>query len=432
MITTNEGLQQAYNTVINNVHNALTTLGMSEKWANSIDNFVILVLIVGVALLANVICEKIILRSISRLVKQTKATWDDVVFNERVISHISRLVAPIIIYVAIPVAFPDAADQGMLELLRRLCYVYIAITMILVINSLLGAIHIVYSSKEKYKDKPLKGLFQTAQVILFFLGAIWVVSILLDKEVGKLLAGLGASAAVLMLVFKDSIMGVVSGIQLTANNMLKVGDWITMPKYGADGTVIEVTLNTVKVQNFDNTITTIPPYMLVSDSFQNWQGMQDSPGRRVKRSINIDMNSVRFCTPEMLAKFRRIHLLHDYVDDTEKNISAYNEGHHVDSTVTVNGRRQTNLGVFRAYLVNYLNNLPTVNHDLTCMVRQLQPTATGIPIELYFFTSNKEWVIYEGIQADVFDHVLAIVPEFGLRVFQNLSGADLGKLKKES
>jgi miniconductance mechanosensitive channel len=295
---------------------------------------------------------------------------------------------------------------------------------------MLTAVHNAYSRKEKFKDKPLKGLLQTVQVVLFCVGAILIISTLLHKEVGALLAGLGASAAVLMLVFKDSIMGFVSGIQLTANNMLKVGDWITVPKYGADGTVIEVSLNTVKIQNFDNTIVTIPPYLLVSDSFQNWQGMQESGGRRVKRSINIDMNSVHFCTQEMLDKYRKIHLLKAYVDGTEKVMDEYNEGHHIDKSVAVNGRRQTNLGVFRAYLTNYLNNLSVVNHELTCMVRQLQPTDKGIPMELYFFTIEKDWVLYEGIQADVFDHVLAIIPEFDLRVFQNLSGADIRKTQK--
>ena len=204
-----------------------------------------------------------------------------------------------------------------------------------------------------------------------------------------LLTGLGASAAILMLVFKDSIMGFVSGIQLSANNMLKVGDWIAMPKYGADGTVIEVTLNTVKVRNWDNTITTIPPYLLVSDSFQNWRGMQESGGRRVKRSINIDMNSVRFCTPEMLAKYKKIQLLTDYVEQTEQVVKEYNKEHHIDNSILVNGRRQTNLGVFRAYLTNYLKSLPDVNKNLTCMVRYLQPTEQGIPVELYFFSAVK-------------------------------------------
>ena len=245
-----------------------------------------------------------------------------------------------------------------------------------------------------------------------------------------LLTGLGASAAVLMLVFKDSIMGFVSGIQLSANNMLKGGDWIEMPKYEADGTVIEVTLNTVKVRNWDNTITTIPPYALVSDSFQNWRGMQESGGRRIKRSIRIDMNSVKFCTPEMLAKYRKIRLLKDYIEETERVVEEYNKEHGIDNSVLVNGRRQTNLGVFRAYLTNYLRSLPAVNQDLTCMVRQLQPTEQGIPLELYFFSSIKAWIPYEGVQADVFDHVLAIIPEFDLHVFQNPTGEDFRALSR--
>ena len=405
--------------VMQEVNRSLLSAGVNEEWADKIDNLIVLLFIIGIALLANVICRRIILRVVAKLVKQTKATWDDIVFDHK---------APILIYIAIPIAFPEHADSGLLDFLRRLCMIYILAVFLRFVSSLFTAIYQVYSRKEQYRDKPLKGLLQTAQVILFFIGAIIIISILINQSPVVLLTGLGASAAVLMLVFKDSIMGFVSGIQLSANNMLKVGDWITMPKYGADGTVIEVTLNTVKVRNFDNTITTIPPYLLVSDSFQNWQGMQESGGRRVKRSINIDMSSVRFCTPEMLAKYRKIQLLKDYVDRTEKVVEEYNKEHNIDNSVLVNGRRQTNLGVFRAYLTNYLKSLPTVNQELTCMVRQLQPTETGIPLELYFFSANKVWVAYEGIQADVFDHVLAIIPEFDLQVFQNPSGADLRRI----
>ena len=370
------------NVVMQEVNRTLLSAGVDEVWADKIDNLIVLLFIIGIALLANIICRKIILRVVAKLVKQTKATWDDIVFNHKVMVNVSRMVAPILIYIAIPIAFPEHADSDLLDFLRRLCLIYIII----------------------------------------------IISILINQSPMVLLTGLGASAAILMLVFKDSIMGFVSGIQLSANNMLKVGDWITMPKYGADGTVIEVTLNTVKVRNFDNTITTIPPYLLISDSFQNWQGMQESGGRRVKRSINIDMTSVRFCTPEMLEKYRKIQLLANYVDETEKVVEEYNKEHDIDNSVLVNGRRQTNLGVFRAYLTNYLRSLPTVNQDMTCMVRQLQPTETGIPLELYFFSANKVWVAYEGIQADVFDHVLAIIPEFGLRVFQNPSGEDLRRI----
>ena len=286
--------------VMQEVNRSLLSAGVNEEWADKIDNLIVLLFIIGIALLANVICRRIILRVVAKLVKQTKATWDDIVFDHKVMVHLSRMVAPILIYIAIPIAFPEHADSGLLDFLRRLCMIYILAVFLRFVSSLFTAIYQVYSRKEQYRDKPLKGLLQTAQVILFFIGAIIIISILINQSPVVLLTGLGASAAVLMLVFKDSIMGFVSGIQLSANNMLKVGDWITMPKYGADGTVIEVTLNTVKVRNFDNTITTIPPYLLVSDSFQNWQEMQESGGRRVKRSINIDMSSVRFCTPEML------------------------------------------------------------------------------------------------------------------------------------
>lgn len=425
---TNAEMQNAGNVMMQGVNNALQSMGVNETWADKMDNFILLILIIAVALLANLICDKIILRTVARLVQQTKATWDDIVFNEKVMANLSRMIAPVLIYVAIPIAFPEHADSGLLDFLRRLCIIYILTVFLRFVSALFTAFYVVHSAREQYKDKPLKGLLQTAQVILFFIGAISIISILIKQSPVVLLTGLGASAAVLMLVFKDSIMGFVSGIQLSANNMLKVGDWITMPKYGADGTVIEVTLNTVKVRNFDNTITTLPPYLLISDSFQNWRGMEKSDGRRVKRSINIDMTSVRFCTPEMLAKYRKIQILKNYMDETEKAVEAYNKEHDVDNSVLVNGLRQTNLGVFRAYLTNYLKSLPTVNQHMTCMVRQLQPTETGIPLELYFFSANKVWVYYEGVQADVFDHVLAIIPEFDLRIFQNPSGADLQRI----
>lgn len=417
------------NVVMQEVNHSLTSIGVNAEVASKVDNYVTLLLIIGVALLANVICRRIILRAVAKLVKQTKATWDDIVFDHKVMVNISRMVAPILIYMAIPIAFPEHADSELLDFLRRLCLIYILAVFLRFISVFLAAVYHVYSEKEQYRDKPLKGLLQTAQVTLFFIGAIIIISILIKQSPMVLLTGLGASAAILMLVFKDSIMGFVSGIQLSANNMLKVGDWIAMPKYGADGTVIEVTLNTVKIRNWDNTITTIPPYLLVSDSFQNWQGMRESGGRRVKRSINIDMTSVRFCTPEMLAKYRKIQLLKEYVETTEKVVADYNKKNHIDNSVLVNGRRQTNLGVFRAYLNNYLKSLPTINQELTCMVRQLQPTETGIPLELYFFSATKDWVPYEGVQADVFDHVLAIIPEFDLCVFQNPSGEDIRRIE---
>ena len=405
----------------------LQSWGFNESWTDDLTSTIILVIILAIAFLGDAICKHVILTTVTRLVKKTKATWDDVVFDRKVMIYLSHLVAPIILYILLPLAISNA---GLLTFILRICMIYIIAVFLKFISALLSALYHVYSEREQFRDRPLKGLLQTVQVILFFIGGIIIVSILIDKSPMVLLTGLGASAAVLMLVFKDSIMGFVSGIQLSANNMLKVGDWIEMPKYGADGTVIEVTLNTVKVRNWDNTITTIPPYALVSDSFQNWRGMQESGGRRIKRSIRIDMNSVKFCTPEMLAKYRKIRLLKDYIEETEKVVEEYNKEHGIDNSVFVNGRRQTNLGVFRAYLTNYLRSLPAVNQDLTCMVRQLQPTEQGIPLELYFFSSIKAWIPYEGVQADVFDHVLAIIPEFDLHVFQNPTGEDFRALSR--
>ena len=407
----------------------LQSWGFNESWTDDLTSAIILVIILAIAFLGDAICKHVILTTVTRLVKKTKATWDDVVFDRKVMIYLSHLVAPIILYILLPLAISNA---GLLTFILRICMIYIIAIFLKFISALVTALYHVYSEREQFRDRPLKGLLQTVQVILFFIGGIIIVSILIDKSPMVLLTGLGASAAVLMLVFKDSIMGFVSGIQLSANNMLKVGDWIEMPKYGADGTVIEVTLNTVKVRNWDNTITTIPPYALVSDSFQNWRGMQESGGRRIKRSIRIDMNSVKFCTPEMLAKYRKIRLLKDYIEETEKVVEEYNKEHGIDNSVLVNGRRQTNLGVFRAYLTNYLRSLPAVNQDLTCMVRQLQPTEQGIPLELYFFSSIKAWIPYEGVQADVFDHVLAIIPEFDLHVFQNPTGEDFRALSRNN
>ena len=401
----------------------LIACGLSASKADQLDQFILFALLLLIAFGVDFICRFILLHIVSALVKRTRVTWDDILFDRSVLIRLSRMVAPLVLSLTIPIAFAGVESFGLL-LISRLCNVLILITFLNFINALLKAIYTVYNSKEQFRDRPLKGLLQTAQVALWFIGGIVIIATLLGKSPLSLLAGLGASAAILMLVFKDSIMGVVSGVQLSANDMLKVGDWIAMPKYGADGTVIEVTLNTVKVRNWDNTITTIPPYLLVSDSFQNWRGMQESGGRRVKRSVNIDMNSVRFCTPEMLDKYRKIKLLADYIDQTEKVIKDYNEAQQIDNSVLVNGRRQTNLGVFRAYLNAYLHNLPTVNDEMTILVRHLQPTDRGIPVELYFFTRTTDWAPYEQIQADVFDHLLAIVPEFDLRVFQSPTGAD--------
>lgn len=406
----------------------LVKVGLISDTSSYLDNIVILLLIIAVTVGIDYTCRYIFLGMFKRLARNTKNKLDDLIVERKIINKMMHIIPAILIYILLPFAFSGEESPRVLAMLQRFCMIYIISVSLRFINSSLNLLNDIYSKKEAFKDKPLKGFVQVLQVTVFFIGIILIISILINKSPVSLLAGLGASAAILMLVFKDTILGFVAGIQLSANDMLRAGDWITMNKYGADGTVIEVTLNAVKVRNFDNTITTIPPYALVSDAFQNWRGMSESPGRRIKRSVNIDMNSVCFCTPDMLEKFRKISLITDYIDGKEQELHEYNVEHHIDGSIWVNGRRQTNLGVFRAYLVRYLRSLPDVSKELTCMVRHLQPTETGIPIELYCFSSNKAWVEYEGIQADIFDHILAVIPEFGLSVFQNVSGADLRNL----
>ena len=412
------------------MYGVLRELGFSVETADVWDRWVVLGFIVAIAFVSDFVCRQLLLRVVKRIVARTKATWDDILFEDRVLRRLCHIVPPVLIYFLLPLAFPP--ESGMVAFVLKLLLIYVIAVVLRFVNAFLKALHDVADQKEELQGKPLKGLMQTGQVIAFFVCIILIISILIDKSPARLLAGLGASAAILMLVFKDSIMGLVSGIQLTANDMLHVGDWISMSKYGVNGRVTEVTLNTVKVRNWDNTIVTVPPYLLISDSFQNWRPMQDSGGRRVMRSVNIDMNSVRFCTPEMLDRFRKIRLLKDYIDETERLIAESNEQAGVENDPDpVNGLHQTNLGVFRAYLERYLRSLAGINQEMMLMVRQLQPTEKGLPVELYFFSKVTEWTVYEKVQADVFDHVLAVIPEFGLRVFQNPAGSDVRDLKGE-
>lgn len=413
--------------ILNSLKQLLVAMGLSPETADALDHFIAFAIVVLIALLADAICRKVFLGAVARLVKKTKATWDDVVFDQHVMKRLCHVVVPLVVYLFIPVAFADTG-AATVNIIQRICLVLIILSLLYFSQAFLNAVYSVYSQTDRNRNRPMKGMVQTVQVILWIVGGISIVGVLTGKSPLALLAGLSAMSAVAMLVFKDSIMGFVSGIQLSANGMLKVGDWIRMPKNNVDGIVIEVTLNTVKVRNWDNTISTVPPYSLVSESFENWNAMRESGGRRVKRSINIDMDSVKFCTPEMLERYRKIDLLKDYIDRTEQELRTYNEAHGIDGSVPVNGRRQTNLGVFRAYLTAYLHSLSVVNTDLHCMVRQLQPTEYGIPLELYFFSRIKDWVPYESIQADVFDHVLAVVSEFDLRIFQVPSGHDLRRV----
>ena len=305
---------------------------------------------------------------------------------------------------------------------------YIIIVALSVINGLLNALNDVYQTYEVSKVKPIKGYIQVIKIVVFILGAVLVIANLVGESPLILLSGIGALSAVLMLVFKDSLLGLVAGIQLSANDMVRVGDWIEVPKYGADGDVIDISLNTVAVQNFDRTVTMLPSYALISDSFKNWRGMQASGGRRIKRALYIDTTSISFCTNEMIENFKSIHYLTDYITEREHEIEEYNEKNHINRNNVVNGRALTNIGVFRAYITQYLKHHPGIHQEMTLMVRQLEPGENGLPIEIYAFTNDTKWAVYETVQADIFDHLFAVAQEFGLRMFQNPAGSDFQAL----
>ena len=375
--------------------------GLSENFSMLIWRIAVILAIFIVAFIVDRICRKAIIPVIRKITLKTEFKWDDYLLGEDVLNNMCRLIPPVSIYMLIPLALPDDA---ILAFVLKLCVVYITIVCIMLLCSIISSLHTMASEHEKLKNHSMKGLYQMIKLVVICVGIIIIISTLIGKSPLVILTGLGASTAILMLVFQDTIKGFVAGIQLISNDMLRPGDWITMPKYGADGDVIEVTLTTVKVRNWDKTITTVPPYALVNDSFQNWRGMFDIGGRRVKRSLNIDMNTVRFCTQEEMEAYRK---------------EPWMEG------FEPTGEEEVNLYIFRHYVEYYLRHHPKVNSDLIMTVRQLQPTAQGMPIELYFFSADTAWLRYEHLQAEVFDHVLAKLHTFGLRVFQSPTGVDL-------
>ncbi len=401
------------------IQQQLIQYGVHEDTASVLATWIMVLFIILLSIIANYIAKKIILKVITRIVKRNKFQWDDIILERRLFHRLSNIVPVIIIY-SFASVFP--AYQAWIEKGAVLYFIVIAM---IVLNTALNAADDIYRTYEISKVKPIKGILQVVKIILGTIGIILIVAKLIGQSPMILLSGLGALSAVLMLVFRDSLLGLVAGVQLTSNDMLRVGDWIEMPKYNADGDVIDISLNTVKVMNFDKTITTIPAYALISDSYKNWRGMQNAGGRRIKRSVYIDMNSVTFCNEEMLQSFKRIHYLTDYVLERQQEIDTYNEVHQIDRSNKVNGRQMTNIGIFRAYISNYLKNHPRIHQEMTLIVRQLAPGEYGLPLEIYAFTNDTRWAAYESIQADIFDHILAVAPEFGLRIFQNPVGHDL-------
>ncbi len=400
--------------------------GLGQTTADLLARAIILLLIIVISFIADYLAKRFILKGLTTIVNKTKTQWDDAILHKKVFNRLAHLAPALVIYLAIHI--PLAGYTLAISLISGAALIYMIVMAILAIDALLNASLDIYNTYEISNRIPIKGFIQVFKIIIYFISFIFIISILLNKTPIILFSSLGALTAVLMFIFKDPILGFVAGIQLSANQMVAKGDWISMPKYGADGDIIEIALTTVKVQNWDKTITTVPTYALITESFKNWRGMSESGGRRIKRSINIDMNTIKFCTDEMLARFDKIQYISEYIERKKVETHTYNLNRNIDESNPVNGRRMTNIGTFRAYVEAYLSNQPMINKDMTFLVRQLAPTEHGLPIEIYVFSKVQEWAEYESIQANIFDHILAVVPEFDLQVFQDPSGSDFKRL----
>lgn len=375
-----------------------------------------------VAVLANAVAKSVIIRMVHKLVSRTRTTWDDKLMERNVFTRLSHLVPGLILYYG-ALAFETL---GIEDWLRRMALAYLWFSVAWSLHALLHAVQDIYKGFKFSASRPITGYVQTLHLLLWASTGVFAIAALLNKSPSGFLAGLGALSAVLMLVFKDSITGLVAGIQITANDMVRIGDWIEMPSYNADGDVIDITLHTVKVRNFDKTFSTVPTQALINSSFKNWRGMQESGGRRIKRALMIDLESVKFCDEALLEKLHNIASLKPYLDQRKQEIASWNTEHDIDGSCPLNGRRMTNLGTFRAYIEAYLHEHPSIHQSgMTFLVRQLAPTEKGVPIELYVFVNDTNWIHYEGIQADIFDHLFAAIHFFDLRLYQAPTG-DLG------
>lgn len=384
---------------------------------------ILLVVMVLIAYLAFWITKKIIINYIYKLFRLTPMRWDDIFADHKTFDSVAHIVPAVIVKVIAPVLFSDFSR--LLPFVLKITNSYLVIVGLMLILSFLKVIEFALSKSDSFKEKPINSYFQVIRIILYLATGILILSVLLTKSPLYFLSAFGAMTAILLLIFKDTILGLVASVQISSNDMVRVGDWIEMPKFNADGDVIAINLNTVKVQNFDRTITTIPTYYFISDSFKNWRGMVESGGRRIKRSIYINTQSIHFVSPEARERYKKYELISDYISERQIEIEKFNESKDIDTSILINGRRMTNIGVFRHYLESYLRKHPRINQNMTLLVRQLAIGDSGVPVEIYCFTNTTKWTEYESIQADVFDHVLSAVEFFGLEIFQNPSGKDI-------
>lgn len=406
----------------------LVDLGLSGGLLNIAQIALIILALVIICFISDFISRKIVLTLVERIIRKTKNTWDDVLVEKNVFGNVAHIVPAVVIGVLSPVLFKG--HDFWIATAEKVSSIYLAISMVLTFVAFLKAFQLYLQSRPFLKDKPLDSYTQLVRLIVYIIVGIYVISVLLDKSPYGIFSALGAMSVVLMLVFKDTILGFVGSIQIAANDMVKVGDWVEFPKYGADGDVLEIKLQTIKVQNWDKTVTTIPTYAFVSEAFKNWRGMEESGGRRIKRSLMIDMNTIKFSNDADLGKFKKIHYIQSYLEGKEEEVKKYNASNKIDLSNQVNGRRITNLGTFRAYVVSYLKHHPQISKEMTFLVRQLAPTDKGLPLEIYVFSTEQRWAHYEDIQSDIFDHILSVLNEFDLSIFQNPTGKDLHVLSK--
>lgn len=413
------------NTIEKHLEYLFTSLGLSNNMAIYVRLLTLLVLLSLLSFFFYWVTKKWIIPLFYKLFKKTSFTWDDVLVEKNAFRKLAHITPALIIKIGAPILFRDFPSS--LSMVSKLTDAYLIFASILIVLAFLEVIESLFSKMPVFSDKPIGSYFQLGRIILYLISAILILSVLLGKSPVYFLSVFGAMSAVVLLIFKDTILGFVSSIQMSANDMVRVGDWIEMPKFNADGDVIAINLNTVKVRNWDKTVTTIPTYFFTSDSFKNWRGMQESGGRRIKRSLNINVKSVKFVDATARESYKKIFLLKDYIETRQKEIEEFNSKYDFDSSVLINGRRMTNLGVFRHYVESYLKNHPKIHQGLTLLVRQLPLEDKGIPIEVYCFTKTTAWNEYEDIQADVFDHLLASASYFDLDVFQQVSGSDFSK-----
>lgn len=407
----------------------LLSLGVPENFVPAVAFGLDVCILIVVAVVADLFTKKIILRGIEKLVLRSSSTLDDIFFEKKVFDALAHLAPALVVEIGAPIVFEEFPEfvLGLSKFLQ----LYVIVIVVWVVSSFLDAMLELTERNPYLKDKPMLSYVQVAKLISYVVAGVMMFSIVFSKSPAVVLSAFGAAGAVLIFVFKDTILGLVASVQISVNDTLRVGDWVSMEKYDADGDVIKITLNTIVVQNWDKTISTIPAYAFVSDSFKNWRGMTEAGGRRIKRSLFISVSSVKFCNQEMLDRFSKFQLLEPYIQSRSEEIAQYNEVKNADKTFPLNGRHLTNLGLFRKYMELYLKQNENIRQDMTTMVRQLAPSQTGIPLEVYCFTKTIEWIPYENIQSDIFDHILATAKLFELDVFQDPSGSDFSKLGPE-